>query len=260
MAFKALVLLAFLSIVVLVVGTEVGGIAIYWGQNGNEGTLAEACARENYDFVNRAFLPTFGNGQTPVINLAGHCDPYSNGCIRLLVHLVQLFWLELTLTLKEEQTNIGMILLSTFLDTASEATSVDGNELLQFYGTQMNCCSQKLNRVIELCKDFTCQVCRIIQSGFDTEYGKKYGIALSSCSTTSSGNTSAIYSNKVYLTAAPQCLFPDAWVGGALKTGFFDYVWVQFYNNPPCQYTPGNAGNLEDAWTHQDFPWPAWSS
>ncbi|RVX14689.1 hypothetical protein CK203_011861 [Vitis vinifera] len=70
---------------------------------------------------------------------------------------------------------------------------VDGNELLQFYGTQMNCCSQKLNRVIELCKDFTCQVCRIIQSGFDTEYGKKYGIALSSCSTTSSGNTPAIY-------------------------------------------------------------------
>ena len=35
--------------------------------------------------------------------------------------------------------------------------------------------------------------------------------------------------NKVYLTAAPQCLFPDAWIGGALKTGLFDYVWVQFY-------------------------------
>ena len=147
MAFKASVLLDFLSIVVLilVVGTEAGGIAIYWGQNGNEGTLAEACASGNYDFVNMAFLPTFGNGQTPMINLAGHCDPYSNDCtglsldvkscqarhqgdtlywgrsweqlplpprkmlgksrltsgttswggIRLLVHLVQLFWMEL---------------------------------------------------------------------------------------------------------------------------------------------------------------------
>ena len=41
------------------------------------------------------------------------------------------------------------------------------------------------------------------------------------------------YSNKgkVYLTAAPQCPFPDAWVGGALKTGLFDYICVQFYNN-----------------------------
>ncbi|KAI6707730.1 hypothetical protein NL676_010692, partial [Syzygium grande] len=59
------------------------------------------------------------------------------------------------------------------------------------------------------------------------------------------------YSNegkKVYLTAAPQCPYPDAWVGGALQTGLFNYVWVQFYNNPPCEYSSGNMGNLEDAW------------
>ncbi|MBA0573943.1 hypothetical protein Golob_001190 [Gossypium lobatum] len=37
----------------------------------------------NYDFVNIAFLPTFGNGQTPMINLAGHCDHYTNGCTGL---------------------------------------------------------------------------------------------------------------------------------------------------------------------------------
>ncbi|KAL5863406.1 hypothetical protein ACOSQ3_000920 [Xanthoceras sorbifolium] len=53
---------------------------------------------------------------------------------------------------------------------------------------------------------------------------------------------------KVHLTAAPQCPFPDAWVGNALKTGLFDYVWVQFYNNPPCQYSSGDIGTLEDAW------------
>ncbi|KAF6154704.1 hypothetical protein GIB67_002927 [Kingdonia uniflora] len=55
-----------------------------------------------------------------------------------------------------------------------------------------------------------------------------------------------------YIEGAPQCPFPDAWIGNALKTGFFDYVWVQFYNNPPCQYTQGALSNLEDArkqWT-----------
>ncbi|KAH1115098.1 hypothetical protein J1N35_008476 [Gossypium stocksii] len=31
-------------IVLLVVNVDAGGIAIYWGQNGNEGTLAETCA------------------------------------------------------------------------------------------------------------------------------------------------------------------------------------------------------------------------
>ncbi|MBA0754715.1 hypothetical protein Gogos_021945 [Gossypium gossypioides] len=51
--------------------------------NGNEGTLAETCATGNYDFVNIAFLSTFGNGQTPTINLAGHRNPYRNGCTGL---------------------------------------------------------------------------------------------------------------------------------------------------------------------------------
>ncbi|KAF6161606.1 hypothetical protein GIB67_009485 [Kingdonia uniflora] len=62
---------------------------------------------------------------------------------------------------------------------------------------------------------------------------------------------------KVYLTAAPQCPFPNAWIGDALKTGFFDYVWVQFYNNPPCQYTQGALSNLEDAWKQWTLSIPA---
>lgn len=53
---------------------------------------------------------------------------------------------------------------------------------------------------------------------------------------------------KVYLTAAPQCPYPDAWIGGALETGLFDFVWVQFYNNPPC---------LEDAWKQWTSDIPA---
>ncbi|PKI66215.1 hypothetical protein CRG98_013383 [Punica granatum] len=53
---------------------------------------------------------------------------------------------------------------------------------------------------------------------------------------------------RVYLTAAPQCPFPDALVGRALQTGLFDYVWVQFYNNPPCQYSSDNVSDFEEAW------------
>ncbi|KAG8660739.1 hypothetical protein MANES_02G188701v8 [Manihot esculenta] len=79
----------FLILVVLVLSScsNVGRIAIYWGQNGNEGIPAETCATRNYDFVNIAFLWTFGNGRTSMINLAGHCDPYSNGCTGIKVML-----------------------------------------------------------------------------------------------------------------------------------------------------------------------------
>ena len=52
----------------------------------------------------------------------------------------------------------------------------------------------------------------------------------------------------VLLSAAPQCPFPDEWDNGAINTGLFDYVWVQFYNNPPCQYSSGSTTDLSDAW------------
>ncbi len=52
----------------------------------------------------------------------------------------------------------------------------------------------------------------------------------------------------VYLSAAPQCPFPDSFVGNALNTGLFDYVWVQFYKSHPCQYSDGNINNLINSW------------
>ncbi|KAL3570637.1 hypothetical protein D5086_027886 [Populus alba] len=126
-----------------------GGIAIYWGQNGNEGSLADTCNSGNYQFVNVAFLSSFGNGQSPVLNLAGHCDP-----------------------------NAGS---GQFWDDLARALN-----------------------------------------GFSQQ-------------------------RKVYLAAAPQCIFPDANLDTAIKTGLFDYVWVQFYNNPPCQYV-NDATGLLSAW------------
>lgn len=35
-----------------------------------------------------------------------------------------------------------------------------------------------------------------------------------------------------YITGAPQCVYPDASLGDALEHGYFDFVFVQFYNNP----------------------------
>ncbi|KAG6499226.1 hypothetical protein ZIOFF_038983 [Zingiber officinale] len=56
------------------------------------------------------------------------------------------------------------------------------------------------------------------------------------------------HGKQVYLRPAPQCPFPDSWLAGALKTGLFDFVWVQFYNNLPCQYNSRDASNLAVAW------------
>ncbi|XP_049397420.1 uncharacterized protein LOC125861604 [Solanum stenotomum] len=58
-------------------------------------------------------------------------------------------------------------------------SAVDGNELLQFHVTTMNCCYKHMEiNPDELCKDPRCCVCRLIQSSFKTLYNSKNGIQL----------------------------------------------------------------------------------
>ncbi|KAG4204156.1 hypothetical protein ERO13_A04G029904v2 [Gossypium hirsutum] len=227
MAIESAILLAFATsvILVLVTGIDAGDIAIYWGQNSDEGTLAETCATGNYDFVNLAFLPTFGNGQTPMINLAGHCDPYSNGCTNLSsdIKSCQAQGIKVILSL-------GGGAGSYFLASSDDARRVAAYLWNNFLGGQS--ASRPFGDAILDGIDFD------IEGGTNQHWDDlaKY----------LSRNSQR--SRKVYLTAAPQCPFPDAWVGGALKTGLFDYVWVQFYNNLQCQYSDGDISNLENAW------------
>ncbi|XP_058106588.1 acidic endochitinase-like [Magnolia sinica] len=220
---RLLPLLLFLG--ALVAHSHGGGIAIYWGQNGNEGTLAETCGTGNYDFVNLAFLSSFGNGRTPQLNLAGHCDPYSNGCTGLSddIRTCQDQGVKVILS-------IGGGAGSYSLASADDARQVAEYLWDNYLGGQSS--SRPLGDAVLDGIDFDIE-------GGTNEHWDDLARDLSSYS--SKGK-------KVYLTAAPQCPFPDAWVGGALETGLFDNVWVQFYNNPPCQYTSGEVGNLDDAW------------
>ncbi|XP_047983757.1 acidic endochitinase-like [Salvia hispanica] len=212
-----------LVLVVLVVGSEAGGISIYWGQNGNEGTLAATCAKGNFEYVIIAFLSSFGNNQKPMLNLAGHCDPYTQGSCTVLTSNItscQRMGVKVllsigggaggyTLTSSQEATQLASYLWDNFLGGSSPSRPL-GPAVLD--GVD-----------------------------FDIEGGTSHHWDELARALYSHGKGSK---KKVYLTAAPQCPYPDAWVGGALQTGLFDCVWVQFYNNPPCQY----SGDLVGSW------------
>lgn len=228
MAFQSLISVStflFLVILMLVTGSKAGKLVIYWGQNGNEGTLAETCATGNYDFVNIAFLPTFGGGRTPMMDLSGHCDAYSNGCTSLSsdIKSCQAKGIKVLLSIGG---GAGSYSLSSSDDAKQVATYLWNN----FLGGHSS--SRPLGPAVLDGIDFD------IEGGTNQYWGD-----LATCL---SGYSKQ--GKKVYLTAAPQCPFPDAWIGNALKTGLFDYVWVQFYNNPPCQYASGDVANLENAW------------
>ncbi|CAM8911225.1 unnamed protein product [Rhodiola kirilowii] len=223
-----------LALLLLAVGSQAGGIAIYWGQNGNEGTLAETCETGNYDYVILAFLPTFGNGANPMLNFAGHCDPYSNGCTKLSADIQSCQAKEVKVLL-----SIGGAIGSYSLASSEDARQVATYLWNNFLGGSSS--ARPLGAAVLDGIDFDIEV------GTNEHWGElaRYLSAYSR------------RGKKVYITAAPQCPFPDAWIGDALTTGVFDNVWVQFFNNPPCQYNPANITNFENAWKQWTTAIPA---
>ncbi|KAK1565253.1 hypothetical protein Q3G72_022558 [Acer saccharum] len=214
----------FLVLIALVSKSNAGGIVVYWGQDEREGTLTDTCNSGKYQIVNIAFLSTFGNRQTPRINLASHCDSASNGCQKL------------SKGIKNCQNKGVKVMLSIgggdgsySLSSADDARSVADYLWNNFLGGQSN-----LRPLGDAVLDGI---------DFDIEKGEPHYAALARrLSEHSQGG------KKVYLTAAPQCPFPDQWLNGALSTGLFDYVWVQFYNNPPCEYISSNPNKFKNSW------------
>ncbi|KAG9011047.1 Chitinase 1 [Tulasnella sp. JGI-2019a] len=62
-------------------------------------------------------------------------------------------------------------------------------------------------------------------------------------------------SKTYYITAAPQCVFPDANIGATLSAVGFDAVYVQLYNNP-CGLTHYNDGT----YTWNFAVWDYWAT
>ncbi|XP_050224599.1 acidic endochitinase-like [Mercurialis annua] len=200
-----------------------GAITIYWGQNGGEGTLADTCASGNYQIVNIAFLSGFGNGQAPVLNLAGHCNPDANTCTRFSsdIRACQGQGIKVFLS-------IGGATPTYSLSSSDDATQLANYLWNNFLGGSSS----------------TRPLGDAVLDGIDFDIEKGSNQFWDVLARTLKGF------GQVSLSAAPQCPFPDALLGTAINTGLFDFVWVQFYNNPGCQYTD-NANNLLSSWNNQ---------
>ncbi|MED6221188.1 hypothetical protein PIB30_052083 [Stylosanthes scabra] len=206
----------------LLVSANAGSIAVYWGQNGGEGSLADACNTGNYQFVNIGFLSTFGNGQTPQLNLAGHCSPDNGGCAFIASDIKTCQGKGIKVLL-----SLGGGAGSYSLSSTDDATQVANYLWNNFLGGSSN--SRPLGDAVLDGIDFD------IEAG-GGQYWDQLAKDLNG------------FGQKVYLSAAPQCPYPDAHLDSAIQTALFDYVWVQFYNNPPCNYASGNVNNLVSAW------------
>ncbi|KAG6656042.1 hypothetical protein CIPAW_05G259300 [Carya illinoinensis] len=184
-----------LIILTLFKTSHAGGIAIYWGQNGNEGTLSDICAMGRYLYVNIAFLNIFGNGQTPEINFAGHCNPASNGCTIVSDGIRSCQKLGIKV----------MLSIGGGVGNYSFTSSKDAKKVARFLWKNFLGCkssSRSLGDVVLDSIDFD------IELG-STQYWQDIARYLKAHNKRQ---------RKVYLTAAPQCLLLDRFIGIALNT------------------------------------------
>lgn len=211
----------------------------YWGQNGNEGTLLSACQSGRYNIIVMGFLYIFGKGQSPQLNLAGHCDPSSGGCTGMASQIssCQALGIKIILSMGGAVGNYGF---SSDADASSVATYV----WQAYLGGSSASVTRPLGAAV------------LDGVDLDIEGGSPSGYAALLTSIRSLMNSS---SKRFYISGAPQCPYPDAYLGPSAGTalgaaaGMFDYLWVQFYNNY-CQYSNGNTYNLLASWQQ----WSSW--
>ncbi|KAL6638467.1 hypothetical protein ACP70R_023962 [Stipagrostis hirtigluma subsp. patula] len=208
-------------------------IGVYWGQNETEGRLGEACDTGLYTFVNIGFVGEFGGGRKPILNLAGHCDPtVPRACQNVSddIHHCQYLGVKVLLSIGGGEGNYGL------------ATAKDADDLASYlWGSFLGGNNTLIRPFGDAVLDGIDLAVRSDRDG--SSYYRRLVLYLRFM-------FGSDMTGKVYmLTAAPQCPYPDATLKGALRDREvkFDYVWVQFFNNPTCDAAGGMA-NLSVSW------------
>ncbi|KAG0284591.1 Chitinase 1 [Linnemannia gamsii] len=192
----------------------------YWGQNsvsytgGKEGDLIDYCQDGTVNVFAIAFISQIQNGR-PILNLANHCAQTFPSTTLLNCPKV-------SQDIKACQANGKAIVLS--IGGASGAYSLSDAAAGRAFADQI--WDLFLGGASET-RPFGDAVLDGID--LDLESGQNFGYVafVDSLRTKFAGGGG----RKYYITAAPQCPYPDIATKDALEHSWFDLVWVQFYNN-----------------------------
>ncbi|KIM48366.1 carbohydrate-binding module family 5 protein [Hebeloma cylindrosporum] len=232
-------------------------VAVYWGQNSYgaangadtanfQKRLSAYCNDNAIDVIPIAFLHVFfGPGGAPSINLANTCNPSDNttfpgtalpNCSFLAsdIRACQAKGKVVTLSLGGATGAVGF-------QSDSQATTFGQTIWDMFLGGTSST------------RPFGDAILDGIDLDIEGGGSDHYSVFVNKIRSLASGA-----SKKYYITAAPQCVFPDAALGGVLNTAIFDAVYVLFYNNPCGLQAFSQASNwnfgIWDNWARTTSP------
>ncbi|KDQ20642.1 carbohydrate-binding module family 5 protein [Botryobasidium botryosum FD-172 SS1] len=203
--------------------------AVYWGQNSYgathtdknnfQKTLSYYCQDNSIDVIPISFLNTFfGTGGVPGINLANICNADDNStfpgtglanCQALATDIAFCQSKGKILTI-----SLGGATGGSFFSSDAQARTFADQVWNLFLGGSSST------------RPFGSAVLDGVDLDIESGTGAGYVAFVQQLRTHFTGA-----SKKYYVTAAPQCPYPDAALGAALNGANFDAVYVQFYNN-----------------------------
>ncbi|RLV93034.1 Chitinase 2 [Spathaspora sp. JA1] len=190
-------------------------IAVYWGQNGYSGQdrLSTYCESSNMDIVLLSFLNDFPEALN--VNFANQCGGTFPDSDLLHCDFIGEDIKTCQSLGKKVLLSLGGAIGTYGFDNEKSATDFADVLWNKFGG---GCDDERpFDDAVVDGFDFD------IESGADTGYAQ-LAIALREKFAEDS-------SKSYYLSAAPQCVYPDAYVGELIAEVPLDYIFIQFYNN-----------------------------
>lgn len=214
------------------------GLVIYWGQNenGQEKGLSETCDQDQYNTIVIGFVFEFGkqniqdaNGY-PSLNLSNHCqtpfDPKNPNFLNCPDIGQDIIYCQ----------NKGKKILLSMGGAVGKYSFTDSNDA--------NAVATKIWNVFLGGADAKRPFGTAILDGIDLDVETGSSIGYTAFVSTLHQLYQLDARKKYYITAAPQCVFPDSVMGGDPSSQgkfltdvphYIDYLFVQFYNNNSCQ-------------------------
>ncbi|PQE21681.1 class III chitinase protein [Rutstroemia sp. NJR-2017a WRK4] len=206
-------------------------VAIYWGQGPNQGTLASYCSNTDFNIIPVSFLVSIKDISVNV----GNADPTQVG-----KDIITCQGMGKTILL-----SIGGETFTENLLSSSDVATSAAKTVWAAFGPKQSGSSTTRPFGDAVIDGFDFDIEKPNLSNMDVFAGELRSLM------------DAETSKKYYLTAAPQCPYPDlneqSFLQGQVA---FDAVFVQFYNNPSCGVSAFTKGSS----TQSGFNMATWDN
>ncbi|KAH7350951.1 glycoside hydrolase superfamily [Rhexocercosporidium sp. MPI-PUGE-AT-0058] len=219
-------------------------IAVYFGQTAITGTtsLEAQCADPNIDIVILAFvISQLSGGIYPSVNFGAACGGQTDEMRTQAPGLLSCP--ELAGNISTCQNTYGKKVLMS-VGGATSQISFGGEDQARNFGDVLWNLFGPAGNIDDGLRPFG----DIEVDGFDIDKEDRQPAYFGTIATTLRSHYATHTAKNYYLSSAPQCPFPDASTPLDLLL-LCDFVFVQFYNNPPCEIGSTGFAASVDQWS-----------